>query len=320
MAADTLSAMPAAVSGEVAALKAAVANVVPAPTASNLRIGSWNLREFAGLTSSWDAGQTASPKRDWHAVALIAAVVGAFDVVAVQEVRRDTTALRTLITELGPHWQFLCSDVTEGDAGNGERLTFLYDSTRVQPTGLVGEIVLPPDAAGAAKQFARTPYAASFARNGVEFILTTVHIIWDNAPAKRVGEVLAFADWMHDWAVRAGDWNGNLLALGDFNLEGPGTALYQAFVSTGLFPPGQLSNLPRTIFDSADHPHFYDQIAWFSDTMADGTVHNLLHGMEFTGHAGNVDFTPYTYPSLTKTSVSWRISDHYPLWVEFALT
>lgn len=49
-------------------------------------------------------------------------------------------------------------------------------------------------------------------------------------------------------------------------------------------------------------------------------MHNLLHGLEFTGHAGNVDFVPHVYPGLSKTSVSWRISDHYPLWVEFALT
>lgn len=311
--------MPATVHTEVAGLKDAVKQAVPAKTESNLLVGSWNLRALGGLTDSWDAPETASPKRDWKAAALIAAVVSAFDVVAIQEVRRDTTGLRAVLAELGSHWQFLCSDVTEGHAGNGERLTFLYDTTRVHPSGLVGEIVLPPAVDRAADQFARSPYAVSFTRADVEFILTTVHIIWSDAPAGRVDEVTAFAEWMHDWAVRKSDWNGNLLALGDFNLEGPGTPLYQAFVSTGLFPPGQLSQLPRTIFDSTDHPHHYDQIAWFSDVAADGTVHNLLHGIEFTGRAGNVDFVPHVYPGMSKTSVSWRISDHYPLWVEFAL-
>ncbi|MFL6062232.1 MAG: endonuclease/exonuclease/phosphatase family protein [Marmoricola sp.] len=311
---------PAAVATEVADLKKAVAQVVPARTDSNLLIGSWNLRALAGLTESWDADEHASPKRDLRATSLIAAVLGAFDVVAVQEVRRDTTALRAVLAALGPDWQFLCSDVTEGDAGNGERLTFVYDSTRVRPSGLVGEVVLPPVAGRAASQFARTPYAVSFVRGDVEVILTTVHIVWDTAAADRVPEVTAFAEWMHDWAVRPGDWNGNLLVLGDFNLEGPGTPLYQAFVSTGLFPPGQISNLPRTIFDSTDHPHHYDQIAWFSDVAADGTMHNLLHGLDFSGHAGSFDFVPHVFPGLSKTSVSWRISDHFPLWVEMTLT
>lgn len=53
-------------------------------------------------------------------------------------------------------------DVTKGGPGNGERLTYLYDSTRVQPSGLVGEIILPATADGPTEQFARTPYAASF--------------------------------------------------------------------------------------------------------------------------------------------------------------
>jgi hypothetical protein len=34
---------------------------------------------------------------------------------------------------------------------------------------------------------------------------------------------------------------------------------------------------------------------------------------------GNFDFTPFVYHGLSKTSLSWRIPDHYPLWVEFSL-
>jgi hypothetical protein len=80
------------------------------------------------------------------------------------------------MADLGPHWQVIISDVTEGASGNGERLAFLYDSTRVQPSGLVGGIVLPPIGDDQQRQFARTPYTASFSRAGVEF--TPVHILW----------------------------------------------------------------------------------------------------------------------------------------------
>lgn len=36
---------------------------------------------------------------------------------------------------------------------------------------------------------------------------------------------------------------------------------------------------------------------------------------------GFVDFLPYVYTDtgLTKNEISWRVSDHYPLWAEFAI-
>jgi exonuclease III len=158
-------------------------------------------------------------KRDWHAIACLAAVNSRFDVVAVQESRRNPLALKRLLANLGPHWQVIISDVAEGAAGNGERLAFLYDSARVQPSGLVGEIVLPPIGEEPQRQFARTPYTASFSRAGVEFTLASVHILWGKNPAERLPEITAFAKWMHDWAVRPNDWNSNLIVLGDFNLD-----------------------------------------------------------------------------------------------------
>lgn len=61
-----------------------------------------------------------------------------------QESCRNLAALRRLLASLYPHWQVIISYVSEGSGGNGERLAFLYDSTRFQPSGLVGENVLPP--------------------------------------------------------------------------------------------------------------------------------------------------------------------------------
>ncbi|HET7386956.1 MAG TPA: endonuclease/exonuclease/phosphatase family protein [Nocardioidaceae bacterium] len=279
-------------------------------------MATWNLRAFAGLTQRWEAGPDDSPKRDWHAVGCIAAVVSCFDVVAVQEVRRDTAALRFLLDRLGPEWGFLTSDVTEGDAGNGERLTFLYRTGRVRPSGLVGEIVLPPTSSGhPAAQFARTPYAASFARAGVEFVLATVHIIWGDKPADRLPEIIEIAEWMRAWADRPGEWSENLLLLGDFNLDRLDDPLYQAFVSTGLFPPAELNAVPRTIFEGETAQHFYDQIAWFSSP--EGV--SLLHSLTYTHHGGSFDFVPYAFTTLSDVELSWRISDHYPLWVEFTV-
>ena len=45
---------------------------------------------------------------------------------------------------LGSDWGVILSDVTAGAKGNAERFAFLYDRRRVAPSGLAGEIVLPP--------------------------------------------------------------------------------------------------------------------------------------------------------------------------------
>jgi exonuclease III len=187
----------------------------------------------------------------------------------------------------------------------------------VQPSGLVGEIVLPPAATGqSATQFARTPYAASFTHAGVEFILATVHIIWGQKAHDRLGEITEIAQWLRAWADRPDDWNDNLLLLGDFNLDRLDDPLYQAFVSTGLYPPAELNTVPRTVFDNDKTRHFYDQIAWFSTPEGQP----LLQSMTYTRRGGSFDFVPYAFSGLSRTQLSWRMSDHYPLWVEFDIS
>ncbi len=300
---------------DLARVDAALDAQLPVKSATNLLIGTWNLRAFGGLTPKWESAGGDTPKRDWHATSCIAEVVRRFDVCAIQEARRNTTALAALMDLLGPGFRFITSDVTEGQAGNGERLTFVYDAERVQPSGLVGELVLPPEAGGE-EQFARTPYAAGFVRSDVEFILTTVHVLWGAKPQDRLAEITAFARWMRAWADRPDDWNTNLLVLGDFNLDRTGDPLFEAFLSTGLWPPHELDQVPRTVFDDDGSRHFYDQIAWFSDVSQPGPP-DLLHGLTYAAHGGSFDFVPHLYRDLTAAQVSWRISDHYPLWVEF---
>ena len=68
---------------------------IPTRREQNLLMATWNLRAFAGLTQKWHAGPKDSPKRDWHAVACIAEIVSRFDLVAVQEIRRNTAAARS---------------------------------------------------------------------------------------------------------------------------------------------------------------------------------------------------------------------------------
>jgi hypothetical protein len=40
-------------------------------------------------------------------------------------------------------------------------------------------------------------------------------------------------------------------------------------------------------------------------------------GLTYTGHGGTFNFIPHALLDLTKARASWRVCDHYPLWIEF---
>ncbi len=308
---------PAVVQVVLAAVRSALDATIPAKALDrNLLIGTWNLRAFGDLTPKWQSEAGDSPKRDLGSLLCIAEIVSRFDVVAVQEVRGNLKCLRDTMKVLGPHWGMILTDVTKGGQGNDERLAFLFDTRRVRPSGLACELVLPEDdgdlGTGAVRQFARTPYAVSFTAGSDTFILVTLHVRYGTAPADRIGELSAIAQWLADWAKTEAEWGHNLLALGDFNIDRAGDPLFEAFTSTGLTPPPELNAVPRTIFDDPDAGHFYDQIAWFTGS---GGVPALTLG--YTGAAGGFDFVPHTVGAMTQNELSWRISDHYPLWAEF---
>ncbi len=314
---------PQAVERDLGELRRALDEALPGKRLDrNLLIATWNIRAFGDLTEEWLAGADDSPKRDLYALACITEIVSRFDVVALQEVRGNIKALRHMLRHLGPHWGLLLTDVTAGSAGNDERMAFVFDTRRVKPSGLACELVVPPewhgkiDTGALARQFARTPYAASFLAGDETFILVTLHVVYGRQAADRVGELRWIAEWMADWARRERDWGHNLIALGDFNIDRSGDPNYLAFTATGLRPPEQLDEVPRTIFDGDEGGRFYDQIAWFH---GEGDVPML--SLDYTGNAGGFDFTQprlRQLEGLTLAEVSWRISDHMPLWAEFS--
>jgi endonuclease/exonuclease/phosphatase family metal-dependent hydrolase len=290
----------------------------------SLLIGTWNLRHFGGLTEKWRSESGDSPKRDLQSVLTIAEIVRRFDVVALQEVRGDLKALRHTMKALGDDWGLVLSDVTRGDPGNDERLGFLFDRRTVRMSGLAGELVVPAgesDAIGEdalRRQFARTPYAVAFRCGGETFILVTLHVLWGDSAAERTPELRAIAEWLDDWARDVNAWDHNLIALGDFNIDRRGDERYEAFTSTGLTVPDDLHRVPRTLWSDPEEPHldkFYDQIAWFT---ADGDRPAL--SLDYR-EGGYFDFEEVALPrrELSRTSLSWRISDHYPLWAAFDL-
>ena len=284
----------------------------------NLLIATWNIRAFGNLTRKWDSDDTDSPKRDLHSVLCIAEIISRFDVVAVQEEKDNIRALRDTLKVLGTNWSFILTDVNKGKVGNGERMAYLFDKRRVQLSGLAGELVVPEEWEDDIKdhalsnQFVRSPYAVSFQSNNHTFILVTLHILYGSSPSSRIDELKGIAKWLSSWANSINAYHQDFIVLGDFNIDERGDLLDQTFLSEGLYVPPQLQNegVTRSIFNTTK---YYDQIAWFNSENKGPKL-----SMEFL-NGGNYDFVPFALKNreLTKNSLSWLISDHYPLWAEF---
>ena len=312
--------MPQDLAGRFGQLVAALDRAIPAKQLDrNLLLASWNIRSFSDVTDKWRSEPDDSPKRDLFDVRCIAEVVARFDVVAIQEARGDLSALRAMLQALGSSWALIATDVARGRAGNNERMVFVFDRRRVRPSGLAGELVVaiesdtPVEATVLVTQFARTPYAVSFETGARGFTLVTLHVLYGESAPDRIDELKEIATWLADWPKREKEWSANLLTLGDFNVDRRGDPLWEALTSTGLTTPEALNEVPRTIFDDPQNGHFYDQIAWFEEN----STRSVL-SLDFVS-AGSFDFVPLLQGGLSKTALSWRISDHYPLWVEFSV-
>ena len=101
---------------------------------------SWNIRKFG----AFEEGGT--PKKSAGAFALIERVCALADLVAIQEVQRDTGSLYELRNRLrltGAPWEVVISDVTgmaPGYDGMAERHAILFRSDRVKRGDLASDL------------------------------------------------------------------------------------------------------------------------------------------------------------------------------------
>jgi len=223
-----------------------------------VRLATWNIREF---------DSPAYGPRSSDAFYFIAEIVSRFDLVAVQEVRRDLTALRTLMKHLGWQWRYLVTDTTEGEPGNDERLAFLYDTRKVRFTGLAGELVMPDlrksdGSVVKVDQLVRTPFTAGFQAGWVTLQLATVHILYGDkkpdSPA-RIAEISALAKFLAERSKDPQSASPNLVLLGDFNIFDRTDATMTALTDAGWSVPEPIRDLPEG--SNAGRDKFYDQIA-----------------------------------------------------------
>ncbi len=316
----------------------------PTKSLDTLLLATWNIREF---------DSPAYGPRLPEALFYIAEIISHFDLVAIQEVREDLTALEKIKQMLGASWHYIATDVTEGKAGNRERMAFLYDTRKVRFGGLAGEIVIPPveikNANGKkirydpTRQLYRTPFICGFHAGWAKFMLCTVHILYGKNQAQnpqREEEIRLLAEFLAKRATSDSSWSRNLVLLGDFNIFRRKDTTLQALTTAGFEIPPELQNVPAT--NTGKTKRHYDQI-----TFAPRHRH-----FETTGRAGVFNYFKSvfrdteeeleTYKSamgaaLLTTSKGkprdakgqrkyyrtyWRthqMSDHLPMWVELKI-
>ncbi|MEL7673458.1 MAG: endonuclease/exonuclease/phosphatase family protein [Chloroflexota bacterium] len=311
---------------------------IPARTfEQTLLLATWNIREF-------DA--PAYGERLEEAYYYIAEIIARFDLVAIQEVRRDLKALDRVCDLLGPNWAHIVTDVTEGQRGNDERMAFLYDTRKVQFGGLAGQLVLPPlevkgpdgkTAYVPVSQLARTPFFGGFVSGWTRFILATVHILYgadaSNNP-ERLNEIRQIAHYLRNRTLDEKNWARNLLLLGDFNICAPEDQTMRALKEEGFYIPPELEKLPS----NAPCTKHYDQIAFrvrqgsLDKTDRAGvfnyyeSIFRLDDEQLYVPYMGDAyHFSNGNQPRKDKTAYYrdyWRthqMSDHLPMWVELQI-
>ena len=135
--------------------KAKPDRLIPSKATDRLLLATWNIANL---------GVQERRSQDYQ---LIAEMISWFDIVAIQEVNDNLIGLRGIQQHLPTTMRTLFSD----EAGNNERMAFIYDSTKVTLREKVGEIAIPPSESryitlpGISQRFDgfdRNPYMAAF--------------------------------------------------------------------------------------------------------------------------------------------------------------
>jgi len=297
---------------------------IPQKTATDtLLLATWNIREFGD-------------NRRKESLHYIAEIISRFDLVAVQEVSSNLTGLENLMKLLDLNWDYLVTDSTDGSAGGGERMAFLFDKSKVSFRKMAGEITLPLEKQiGGTLQFARTPYCIAFQAGWFKFVLTTVHIFYGTTAsadlAKRKEETDTIASIL---SKRAKKEDTSYMLLGDFNVSNVDETM-KILANYGFTVPESIKAHPSDLGGTSH----YDQIAFnlklndkmvvFSDKEQKAGAFNFA---ETIYTENDVDTYKEYFPDATKAKTeqeikkyylsSWRtfqISDHLPLWVEIKI-
>ncbi|MEL7118782.1 MAG: endonuclease/exonuclease/phosphatase family protein [Bacteroidota bacterium] len=285
-----------------------------------LLLATWNIRDFDKPAYGW---------RMEEAFYYIAEIISFFDIVAIQEVYKDLTALKRVKYLLGSNWKFVFSDTTEGARGNGERIAYLFDKRKIKFGGLAGELVIPPiktlDGEWISPdQIWRTPLICGFQAGWSRFMVASVHVLFGKGGAnspERINEIRQIAEFLKKRSEDETAWARKLFLLGDFNIFSKKDNTYKVLEENGFVCPEPL----KEAYTNVKQNKQYDQILLrerkHSLEILKGGTFNFFDYV-FKGEDENL-YKPFmkkkNSEEIYKSYDQWRthqMSDHMPLWVE----
>ncbi len=290
-------------------LRAQLDAEVPAKNAEDdLLLATWNLRDFGKVN------RRGYGDREPESFFYIAEVLSRFDFVAVQEIN-EIDEWQKVLSILGPAWDWISTDVTDpGLGGNGERLTYLYDTRKVHFRNIAGELVLPADllistavkpkddpkdvvtveGEEVGKQFRRTPFAAVFQAAWFKYEICTVHIYYGGETGakleERIAEIGRVGEFFGERAKAALKDDRSLILLGDFNIVGRDHKTMKALEDAGFSVPAALREAPPT---NVGKDKYFDQIAFQAPPGKLAALEKAGSGA--AGGAGSVDLYKNLY-------------------------
>lgn len=302
-------------------------------TNGNILLASWNIKQFGSLKSR-------TPDSYFY----ITEIIASFDLVALQEIQKGLKDLMIVMKLLGSHWKYIINDITEGNDGNDERFAYLYDSRRVEFTGLAGEIVLwkelMDDDSTAINQIKRTPYITGFQAGWKSFAIINLHLQPKNDDKSREirkKEVELLTKAINSKVKSKNLWSENLILLGDFNLYRNNTDVGELLNENGFFESDLTKGLNTNTAKNSAEP--FDRILFrksdyfrlpSANTGNIGGVIDIfsilyktedyhLYKDEMKAAKGDPDTLSDADSFMRYFRDYWRknqLSDHKPVWVE----
>ena len=297
----------------------------------NILIGSWNIKEFGQMTN-----------RISEAYFYIAEILSKFDLIAIQEIKNRLDDLSIVMRLLGSHWKFLINDMTGGKDGNMERFAYIYDSRRVNFSGLAGEIVLwdEIEKIHLIKQLKRTPYITGFRAGWKSFAIINVHLNPGNdtdSRGLRKKEVEALVAVIRERIEKKQLWTENLMVMGDFNIYSDNEDIVAVLQEHGFNELSVLENAKTNISGTEGYDKiFYRKNEYFdiANTAGDnGGVFKYFDTIfkedEFSSYKAYMLEHKENPSTLTDDDAFrryynsyWKrnqMSDHYPIWIEMQI-
>ncbi len=220
---------------------------LPARVEDSAVVASFNIRKLGKLRQEGD-----DSGRDEATMGFLRDVCKHFDLLAIQEVLEDMSAVRELKRLMGKKYGLVVSDTTgnfPGDPGNTERMAYIYNTDVVQRAELVTDLTYDRTevlrrlyksrtkifkalddydarlkAGKKAKikmpeflAFIRTPFAAEFKIGSHDFVAINAHLHFGDYVTDRRLEGRALMEWIVG-KVRATE-SLNAVLFGDLNLD-----------------------------------------------------------------------------------------------------